>query len=149
HRSQSHTVFLTSGTIGTYGTAGTKILWFQPFHQFQTFESSESVFESASRISEELLYLVENFALLSGFLLEAALPGIQFINLFFQPFNILGQASDRFSDWVGQVGRVEVDNRIACRRMLRLVLYDSTGDADHRGVRRHRSNQHGAGSHPA
>src|SRR5262249_23626062 len=33
--------------------------------------------------------------------------------------------------------------------MLRLVLYDPARDADHRGVRRHRSYQHGASSPPA
>src|SRR4249919_1773721 len=33
--------------------------------------------------------------------------------------------------------------------MLRLDLYDFARDADHSGVRRHRSHQDGAGSHPA
>src|SRR5262245_59952386 len=111
--------------------------------------SPQSLFGSTSRIPEELLHLVENFAFLGGFLLEAALPGIQFIDLLFQPFNIFGQAPDRLGDWIGEIGRVKVDNRTARRCMLRLVLYDSARNADHRGVRRHRSHQHGASSHPA
>src|SRR5262245_45909431 len=113
------------------------------------FQLSQSVFESASRIPEELLDLVENFALFSGLLLQAALPGIQFIDLLFQPFNIFGQAPDRFSDWVGQVGRVEIDNRAARTRMLRLVLYDPARHSDYRALRRHGSYQHGARSRPA
>ena len=106
-------------------------------------------FESASRIPEQLLHFVENFALLGGFFLKAALPGIQLIDLLLQSFNILGQAPDRFGDWVREIRRVEVDNRAARRRMLRLVPYDSARDADHGGVRWHRSHQDGAGSHPA
>src|SRR4029450_11326733 len=105
--------------------------------------------ESASRVPEQLLHFVENFALLGGFFLKAALPGIQLIDFLLQSFNILGQAPDRFGDWVGEIRRVEVDNRAPRRRMLLLVPYDSARDADHSGVWWHRSHQDGAGSHPA
>src|SRR4030095_11135783 len=91
-------------------------------------------FESASRIPEQLLHFVENFALLGGFFFKAALRGTQRFAFLLQSFNILGQAPERFGDWVGEIRRVEVDNRAARRRMLRLVPYNSARDAHHSGV---------------